>query len=85
MDVACGTGIVAQVAMERWGDAGRVAGVDLCLPMLSAARAAAPGIDWREGNAWLCRFPAGTVNSSPTNRRQASRLKWLSRPEAGWQ
>jgi ubiquinone/menaquinone biosynthesis C-methylase UbiE len=51
LDIACGTGIVARVAKERLGDAGCVAGVDLSADMLAVARAVAPDIDWREGDA----------------------------------
>lgn len=51
LDIACGTGIVARLAKERLGDAGYVVGVDLSPDMLAVARAAAPGIDWRAGNA----------------------------------
>ncbi len=51
LDIACGTGIVARVAKERLGDTGRVVGVDVSSDMLAVARAVAPNIDWREGNA----------------------------------
>lgn len=51
LDIACGTGIVARVAKERLGDSGYVVGVDVSPGMLAVARAVAPGIDWREGNA----------------------------------
>ena len=51
LDVACGTGIVARVAKERLGETGYVVGVDVSPDMLSVARAVAPDIDWREGNA----------------------------------
>ncbi|WGR98602.1 methyltransferase domain-containing protein [Bradyrhizobium sp. ISRA443] len=51
LDVACGTGVVARVARERLGDAGHVVGVDVSPDMLAVARAVAPRIDWREGNA----------------------------------
>ena len=51
LDIACGTGIVARVARERLGDAGYVVGIDVSSDMLAVARAVAPGIDWREGNA----------------------------------
>jgi ubiquinone/menaquinone biosynthesis C-methylase UbiE len=51
LDIACGTGIVARVASERLGGTGQVVGVDISLDMLALARAVAPGIDWREGNA----------------------------------
>ena len=51
LDIACGTGIVARIARERLGDTGRVAGIDVSPDMLAVARAVAPDIDWREGNA----------------------------------
>jgi len=51
LDIACGTGIVARVAKERLGDAGYVVGIDISPDMLAVARAVAPSIDWREGNA----------------------------------
>jgi ubiquinone/menaquinone biosynthesis C-methylase UbiE len=51
LDIACGTGIVARVAKERMGAAGHVVGVDISSDMLAVARAVAPSIDWREGNA----------------------------------
>ena len=51
LDIACGTGIVARVARERLGDAGYAVGIDVSPDMLAVARAVAPGIDWREGNA----------------------------------
>jgi len=51
LDIACGTGIVARVARERLGDTGHLVGIDISPEMLAIARRAAPGIDWREGNA----------------------------------
>jgi ubiquinone/menaquinone biosynthesis C-methylase UbiE len=51
LDIACGTGIAARVALERLGEGGRIVGVDVSPDMLAVARGAAPGIDWREGNA----------------------------------
>ncbi len=51
LDVACGTGIVARVAKERLGDAGRVVGVDLSAEMLAVASGVAPSIEWRPGHA----------------------------------
>jgi len=51
LDIACGTGILARVAKDRIGDARHIVGVDISGDMLAVARAAAPGIDWREGNA----------------------------------
>ena len=51
LDVACGTGIVARLAREIVGSTGRVVGVDASPGMIAVAKAAAPGIDWREGDA----------------------------------
>ena len=51
LDIACGTGVVARAAKERLGDAGYVVGIDISADMLAVARAVAPSIDWREGNA----------------------------------
>jgi ubiquinone/menaquinone biosynthesis C-methylase UbiE len=51
LDIACGTGIVARVAKRRLGEAGCVVGVDLSADMLAVGRAAAPDIDWRQGDA----------------------------------
>jgi len=50
LDIACGTGIVARVASERFALA-NVVGVDLSPDMLAVARAVAPAIDWRVGSA----------------------------------
>lgn len=51
LDIACGTGIVARVARKRLGESGYIVGVDVSSDMLAVARAVAPDIDWREGNA----------------------------------
>ena len=51
LDIACGTGIVGRVASKRLGETGHIVGVDVSTDMLAVARAAAPHIDWREGNA----------------------------------
>lgn len=51
LDVACGTGVLARAAAARSGQSGRVAGLDLNVDMLRVARALAPEIDWREGDA----------------------------------
>src|SRR5262245_54249490 len=57
LDVACGTGIVARLALQKLGDRGRIVGVDASPAMLAIARAAAPAIDWRDGDA--ARLPIG--------------------------
>ena len=51
LDIACGTGIVARTARKRLGETGYVVGIDVSSDMLAVARAVAPDIDWREGNA----------------------------------
>ena len=51
LDVACGTGIVARVARERLGTAGKVVGVDGSPGMLAVAARVAPAIEWRQGDA----------------------------------
>jgi len=64
LDIACGTGIVARVAAKRLADAGAVVGVDLSPDMLAVAHAAAPGVDWREGNAGACRSMTESISTS---------------------
>jgi ubiquinone/menaquinone biosynthesis C-methylase UbiE len=59
LDIACGTGIVARLAKERVGESGRVVGVDISADMLSVARNAAPGIEFREGSAAALPFQDG--------------------------
>jgi ubiquinone/menaquinone biosynthesis C-methylase UbiE len=51
LDAACGTGIVARMALADVGAAGMVTGADLNTGMLEVARACdeARAIDWREG------------------------------------
>jgi ubiquinone/menaquinone biosynthesis C-methylase UbiE len=51
LDVACGTGIVARLAAESVGQAGRVVGLDLNQAMLDVARRLGSGIEWRQGDA----------------------------------
>lgn len=51
LDIACGTGIVARLARKRLGRANHIVGIDVSSDMLAVARASAPDIDWREGNA----------------------------------
>ena len=57
LDVACGTGVVAREAARRLGERGRVVGLDASACMLDRARAAAPGVEWREGDAAALPFP----------------------------
>jgi ubiquinone/menaquinone biosynthesis C-methylase UbiE len=58
LDVACGTGVVARHAMSQVGARGRVVGLDLNPNMLAIARACAPAVEWREGNAIALPFAA---------------------------
>lgn len=51
LDVACGTGILAQAAAERVGAAGSVTGIDINEGMLAIARHKAPHITWQVGPA----------------------------------
>jgi len=55
LDVACGTGVVARIAAERAGPAGRVVGVDLNPGMIRVARSlpspVGAAIEWLERSA----------------------------------
>lgn len=60
LDVACGTGIVARLAVSEAGPTGRVVGIDSNDAMLAVARerAAAGGahVEWRQENATTLSF-----------------------------
>jgi ubiquinone/menaquinone biosynthesis C-methylase UbiE len=58
LDVACGTGVVARHAVAQVGAGGRVVGLDMNPHMLAIARARAPAVEWREGNAMALPFTA---------------------------
>ncbi len=62
MDVACGAGIIARVARERYGPEARIVGVDVAPAMLAVARGVDPTIEWREGNA--ASLPIAAADSS---------------------
>lgn len=51
LDVACGTGAVAQEAIGRIGPGGSVVGLDQSEDMLAVARRKMPSLDWRQGRA----------------------------------
>jgi ubiquinone/menaquinone biosynthesis C-methylase UbiE len=55
LDAACGTGIVARLAVQELGTTGRVVGLDSNEAMLAVARAqpalAGAPIEWRQGDA----------------------------------
>jgi ubiquinone/menaquinone biosynthesis C-methylase UbiE len=61
LDVACGTGIVARLASQHLGDAGKIVGLDLNPLMLKVARQSASDvtmpIEWREGSATDIQLP----------------------------
>jgi len=62
LDVACGTGIVARLAAQVVGAAGRVVGTDVNEAMLGMARAVpqqpdGPKIEWRQSDAAALPFP----------------------------
>jgi ubiquinone/menaquinone biosynthesis C-methylase UbiE len=53
LDLACGTGIVARLAVDAIGESGSVTGLDVNPGMLAVARSVASdsGIEWQQGNA----------------------------------
>jgi ubiquinone/menaquinone biosynthesis C-methylase UbiE len=61
VDVACGTGIIARVAAERFANIASITGIDLNPDMLDIARANTPrtpiAIAWRHGDACQLPFP----------------------------
>ncbi len=66
LDAACGTGVVARVAAERAGGAGRVAALDINPAMLAVARslpavAGAP-VAWHRGSALALPFSAAVFD-----------------------
>jgi SAM-dependent methyltransferase len=67
LDVACGTGLVARIAAQRVGPAGRVVGVDLNPGMIAVARSlpALMGtpIEWLERSALDLRLPDASFDA----------------------
>ena len=51
VDVGCGTGAAARLALSRVGPHGRVIGIDVNRYMLQVSREIADGIEFREGDA----------------------------------
>jgi SAM-dependent methyltransferase len=63
LDVACGTGVVARLAAEHVGPAGRVVGLDLNPGMLAVARSlpvAGVPVGWVQATAGRLPFPDGS-------------------------
>lgn len=50
LDAACGTGIVARIAVQRVGPHGRVVGVDLNQAMLTVAERVCPDVELRQAD-----------------------------------
>lgn len=65
VDLGCGAGEHAAALAERWPDR-RVTGVDASPEMLGRARAAHPGLTWREGDlrTWAASKPLALVFSN---------------------
>ncbi len=67
LDVACGTGIVARLAVQHVGSSGRITGLDLNPLMLAVARSASsdtnPKIEWQEGSAMDLPFEDDTFDA----------------------
>lgn len=64
LDVACGTGIVARLARDRIGKAGRAVGLDLNADMLEVAQQNTAGteIEWVQGDAAKMPFEADSFD-----------------------
>ncbi len=63
LDVACGTGIVACLALQKVGDTGSVTGLDINAGMLTVARSTHPNtIEWHEAGADKMPFSDGTFD-----------------------
>ena len=60
LDVACGTGLVARIAAQRVGPAGRVVGVDLNPGMIAVARVA-PGAHWHADRMARAQCPRSAI------------------------
>lgn len=66
LDVACGTGIVTRVAVQRFENIRNIVGVDLNPGMLDVARSNTPttgvNVEWRQGDACALPFPDGSFD-----------------------
>jgi ubiquinone/menaquinone biosynthesis C-methylase UbiE len=57
LDVACGTGVLAEACAERIGAEGEVVGLDPNDDMLTVARRKQARVDWKSGRAEALPFP----------------------------
>ena len=66
LDVACGTGVVARLAAEIVGPAGRVTGLDISPGLLEVARTLDSGqqVEWHEGDALSLPFANSSFDSA---------------------
>ena len=64
LDVACGTGVLTSLLVERVGPSGHVTGLDLDAGMLAVARSLldAPNVDWWEASALAMPFADGAFD-----------------------
>jgi ubiquinone/menaquinone biosynthesis C-methylase UbiE len=66
LDVACGTGIVVRVAVQRYANIQSIVGVDLNTGMLDVARENTPSshasVEWRQGDMCALPFPDGSFD-----------------------
>ncbi|MFL7868323.1 MAG: class I SAM-dependent methyltransferase [Anaerolineales bacterium] len=66
LDVACGTGVVARLALKAVGTTGTVAGLDIDTDMLAVARSTTlPGmaIEWHEASAEAMQLPEASFDA----------------------
>jgi ubiquinone/menaquinone biosynthesis C-methylase UbiE len=63
LDVACGTGILAEAVADRVGPGGTVVGLDINDGMLAVARRRAPAIEWRHAPAEALPFDGRTFDA----------------------
>lgn len=63
LDVGCGTGVLAEAAADRVGDAGSVTGIDVNPDMLAVAAQRPSRIGWRQADAQQLPLESGSVDA----------------------
>jgi ubiquinone/menaquinone biosynthesis C-methylase UbiE len=63
LDVGCGTGVLARLALARAGTQGAVTGVDVNEGMLAVAQRAEPSIEWAKGDAMALPFAGASFDA----------------------